>query len=266
MRSNIETYKAELTALIKSGAEMQLDLTYQQLAERRSLNKKEEEKKTEYFGTFDREYQRWYTQASAIVRQLLPDRTTEFNSLYLSDPKRKTINNITYSIQDWVNGIRAGRQLIDDNKLYDDIGVVGRKLSTQLKILESVEARFESKLMDISGIVQADLFDTELESARELLKRGFLRGAGAIAGVVLEKHLLHVASQRNIKVPKRHPNISDLNDLLKDGDVVDIPVWRQIQRLADIRNLCSHNKNRPPTDEEVVELIEGVDKVAKTVF
>ena len=245
---------------------MQLDLTYRQLEERRSLEQSEKENKAKYFGLFDNEYQRWYTQASAVVKQLLPDRHAEFNSLYLSDPKRKTINAVTYCIQDWMNGIRATRHGRDRKKLYDDIGVVAIKLSTQIKILESVEARFENKIMDIGSIVQADLFDTELESARELLKHGFQRGAGAIAGVVLEKHLFHVVGQRNMRVRKKHPNISDLNNLLKDDGVVDVPVWRQIQRLADIRNLCSHNKDRPPKDEEVAELIEGVDKVTKTVF
>ena len=266
MRSNIEAYKAELTALIKCGSAMQLDLVYRQLAERGNLNEEKEEQKIKHSGSFDRDYQRWYTRASVVVQQLLPDRTAEFNSLYLSDVKRKTINSLTYSIQDCLIGIRAGRSFGDNKKFYDDVGVITNKFGTQLKILESAEVRFESKLMDISGILQADLFDTELESARELLKHGFARGAGAMAGVILEKHLSHVANQHNYKVRKKNPTIGDWNDLLKDRDILDVPVWRQIQRLGDIRNLCTHNKDRSPTDEEVAELIEGVDKVMKTVF
>jgi hypothetical protein len=42
--------------------------------------------------------------------------------------------------------------------------------------------------------------------------------------------------------------------------------WRFIQHLADITNLCDHNKEREPTEEEVQELIEGVSKVVKTTF
>ena len=245
---------------------MKLDLVYRQLMERGDLRNDQKEEASKLNGKFERDYQRWYTQASAVLQQLLPDRLAEFNSLYMGDGKRKTINSTTYNIQDWLNGVRAARRVGSNRKMYNDAGVVFRKYSTQLQVLESAEARFESKLIDIGRIVQADLFDTELESARELLKRGFVRGAGAIAGVVLEKHLLHVAVQHNIKFRKKHPTISDLNDLLKDENILDIPTWRQIQRLGDIRNLCSHNKGRPPSDEEVVELIEGVDKTTKTLF
>ena len=245
---------------------MKLDLLSRELKERGELSEELEEKADELKGTFEREYQRWYTQSSAVVRQLLPDRIAEFNVLYMGDGKRKSINELTYNIQDWLNGIRAGILIGTGEKRFDDRTVVYMKLSTQLEIVESADVRFESVLMDIRRIVQADVFDSELESAHELLKRGFVRGAGAIAGVALEKHLLHVAIQHNLKSRKKNPAVSNLNDLLKDGGILDVPGWRQIQRLADIRNLCSHNRERSPSDEEVAELIEGVDKITKTLF
>ena len=49
-------------------------------------------------------------------------------------------------------------------------------------------------------------------------------------------------------------------------EVLDIPSWRQIQRLGDIRNLCVHKKERDPTNDEVEELINGVEKYTKTLF
>ncbi len=36
--------------------------------------------------------------------------------------------------------------------------------------------------------------------------------------------------------------------------------------LADIRNLCGHNKSREATPEEVEELIVGVDQIVRTLF
>jgi len=41
--------------------------------------------------------------------------------------------------------------------------------------------------------------------------------------------------------------------------------WRKIQYLADIRNLCAHKKNEEATEEQVSELIDGVNGIVKTV-
>ena len=84
--------------------------------------------------------------------------------------------------------------------------------------------------------------------------------------MVIEKHLAQVASNHNVSTRKQHPTISDFNDMLKGAGVLDVPTWRQIQRLGDIRNLCDHNKEREPTKDEVIELIDGVDKLCKTLF
>jgi len=48
--------------------------------------------------------------------------------------------------------------------------------------------------------------------------------------------------------------------------VIDVPAWRQIQRLADVRNLCNHSKHREPHKKEVDELIDGVDRIVRTLF
>ncbi|HEV8604104.1 MAG TPA: hypothetical protein VGQ99_01985, partial [Tepidisphaeraceae bacterium] len=169
-----------------------------------------------------------------------------------------------YHIQDWLTGVRAAPDRMGERS-FQDFEIVNMKFKAQLEILKSVEARFESSLFDIKQLVRADLFDSELEAARELAKNGFLRGAGAVAGVVIEKHLGQVCANRNI-VTKKHPTISELNDLLKNAGTVDVPTWRKIQRLGDIRNLCDHSKQREPTSDEVIELIDGTEKLCKTVF
>ena len=84
--------------------------------------------------------------------------------------------------------------------------------------------------------------------------------------MVLEKLLAQVAENHTVRVRKKNPTIGDLNDLLKGAEVVDVPAGRQVQRLGDLRNLCDHNREREPTNEEVVELIDGVEKAAKTLY
>lgn len=99
-----------------------------------------------------------------------------------------------------------------------------------------------------------------------MAKKGFVRGGGAIAGVVLEEHLGHVCSLHNLNSRKKHPTISDFYQLFKDNSIIDISQWRFIQHFGDLRNQCVHNNDREPTKQEVVELVEGVEKVIKTIF
>ena len=263
--NNLEKYQNDLDALIKKGEDMMLDMAYRHYEETGEITKKQKEDAKKLKGVFEDEYQRWFTESSAVIKQLIPDRFVEFEQLYKADPRRKSMESSSYAIQDQLNGIRAGTNSYGD-KIFDDFAATTMRFKTQLEILKSVRSRFESTLFDIRQLVQADLFDSELDAARELIKHGFLRGSGAIAGVVLEKHLSQVASNHNIKSRKKNPTISDFNDLLKNGSVLDTPSWRQIQRLGDIRNLCDHNKDREPTKEETQELVDGVEKFTKTLF
>ncbi len=212
---------------------------------------------------FNDEYDTWYSEALVLIKQLLPDRADDFIKQY-KDEKRKELTVSTYGIYDYLLGLRRTSGLYEE-VIVDSSAAIG-KMQVQNSILKAVEKRFESSLFDIQEVLQADVFDTELESAKELTKKGFVRGGGAVAGVVLEKHLGHVCTTHNHKSRKKHPSISDYYQILKENDIIDTAKWRFIQHLGDLRNLCDHNKDREPTKEDVFELIEGVEKIIKTVF
>ena len=265
MSSNLEKYKKDLETLVKKGEALLSAMQYECFPERfeEALGDKLKEYK-KGLPKFNDDYQSWYSEAKVLIKQLLPDRLSDFERHYEKPKPRKDITSENYRIEDYLQGLSVTRGWEKEKVVGPDAAIP--QFQQQLAILKAVSSRFESSLFDIRQIVQADLFDSELEAARELIKHGFLRGAGAIAGVVLEKHLAQVADNHNIKTRKKHPTISDFNDLLKNGGVLDVPSWRQIQRLGDIRNLCDHNKDRDPTKEEVEELISGVEKFTKTLF
>jgi hypothetical protein len=266
MPANLDRYKKDLERLAAMGDRMRLDLFGRCAVKDGGVDDERKKLYDELNGTFERDYQVWYTEAHAVIRQLLPDRLSEFQELYRGDGRRKKTDIETYRIQDWLNGVRAGIDAYTGKKYYDDFALVSMRFGTQVAILKAVNSRFESSLHDIRQLVQADLFDSELDAARELAKNGFLRPAGAVAGVVLEKHLGQVALNHALAARKQRPTISNLNDLLKDGGVLDVPAWRNVQRLGDLRNLCDHNKHRDPTAAEISELVDGVEKISKTVF
>lgn len=86
-----------------------------------------------------------------------------------------------------------------------------------------------------------------------------------MAGVVLESHLKTISIAHKLTVPKI-ATLGRLNDLLKEGDVLDIPTWRFIQHLIDIRNLCDHKLSSDPSKDQISELIQGTRKTTKTVY
>jgi hypothetical protein len=209
-------------------------------------------------------YHLWYTRALAVVHHLIPDRETEFRRLYDRDSKRKAFDLQTYTLEDYVQGLEPA-QSWDGRAKFDAHEAAFAKFWSQLQILRSAESRLSDILANIRGVLQADLFDSELDAARHLSDNGHLRAAGAVAGVVLESHLAQVCSQHGVLLRKKAPHISDFNDALKNAGVLDVVQWRGVQRLADIRNLCDHKKQRDPTQDEVDELISGVDKAIKTL-
>lgn len=136
----------------------------------------------------------------------------------------------------------------------------------QYNMVAGLLGRFASTLYDIKTLLHADLLDDELQQAEELNKNGFQRGAGVLAGVVLEGHLAAVCDRHGVAIRKKDPAISDLNDALKAASVTDVIQWRFVQHLGDLRNKCGHKKAVEPTKEEVTELIDGVRRMTKTLL
>lgn len=265
---NLEKYKKDLENLIKNGISLLESMHYDCFPEDFEKYFKPELKKkyndyVKKLKPFSIDYQTWYSESLVLLRQLLPDRINDFTKLYEKPKTRKQIDYGNYVIEDYLQGEviknRHGDTTIGDKAALE-------KFKQQIAIIKSVKKRFESTLFDIKQLTQADIFDSELDAARELNKKGFIRGAGAIAGVVLEKHLAQVCENHKIVIRKKNPSISDFNDKLKTGDVIEIKDWRKIQHLGDIRNLCDHNKEKAPKKEDAEDVIDGVERLIKTLY
>lgn len=261
--------KAELDGLVKEASGLFADLTWD-----KAIDHNLEETGVNDASTittprsvsrqvFNLLYQSWYTRSSLFVKQILPDRYQEFVEQY-SLPRRKEMNYHTYTISDFLAGYTVKRGGLE---IFDTTSAVGPKFVNQLAILRSARGRIDSILADVKGVLQAQLFDSELDAASNLLKNGHIRAAGAIAGVVLEGHLQKVCADHGISFSKKGPpSISDYNEALKKDGVIDVPNWRHIQLLGDYRNYCCHPKERDPQETEAKDLIEGTRTIVSTVF
>lgn len=269
MDTNLDRYKEDLDKLIDKGELLEYALQLKCFPE--EINKQVENRFQDKadqiiarIPSFNKDYQIWYSEALVLIKQLLPDRLLDFISYYEKPKGRKNISFENYRIQDCLQGLTITKSLTGEVIVGPEAAIP--HFHQQLAIVNSVKTRFECSLFDIRQLVQADLFDSELEAAQELNKHRFTRASGALAGVVLERHLKQICKDHDIKITKTNAGISFLNDTLKESDVIDIPQWRFVQHLGDIRNLCDHDKNVEPTLEQVDELISGTMKIIKTVF
>jgi len=270
--ANLQKYKDDLKKLIAQSElllyslakEVEIKVFFDNGVKKRTLEKYLEEKNIT-LPDFKSEYEKWYSEALEVIKQMLPSRYEDFKRLYKDEKRKdKDIDYLTYAISDYMIGLRKTSGW--EKTVVVDKKAAFPKFEQQVKILKAAERRFESSLFEMKQLLQADLFDSEIDTARELLKSGYIRAAGAVAGVVLEKHLQQVSISHNLKIKAKNPSISDYNDALKEAPVIDVPTWRFVQHLADLRNLCDHKKQREPKPEEIEDLISGVDKVSKTVF
>lgn len=260
---SFERYKKDIEKLVERGRHLYMAMIINVMSEEEKKEITLDKKAIKKLPSFTEEYQSWYSESLVCISQLMPERLEDFISYYKPIKTRKDITLENYTVSDYLKGIGVTRGWQKENIVGRDSAVPA--FGQQINIVKSLQQRFESSLFDIQALVQADIFDNELDVAEELNKKGFHRGAGAVAGVVLEGHLRAVCKQHKITAIK-NATLAKLNDRLKEKGVLDTPEWRAIQHLTDLRNLCDHKKAKEPTTVNVEELIEGVRKVTKTVF
>jgi hypothetical protein len=175
---------------------------------------------------FGNEYQTWYSRAYKFVEALAPERLSEFISYYLIDQKRELTYAGNYVIQDYIKGMEAPKD-IGGIPSWNSNETVFIRVINQFQIIKSLETRIDTVLQDVTGHLFAELQDSELKEAGQL-KKISIRAAGALAGVVLERHLQRVAVNHKITISKKNPTISDLNDPLRNAGIYDQTTWREI--------------------------------------
>ena len=215
MSEKTQKFEKELDRLIRKGDSLNnailldcySDEYVKMLAD--TLNEAEVEDHLKSLPKFKEEYQSWYSEALALVKQVLPDRHTDFSSFYEYPRARKEITNSNYMIKDYLKGISVTRQSGLATTILVDGKAAIPAFEQQLQIVKAAKSTLSSSLLDLKLIIQADLFDSEIDGARSLVKAGYLRAAGAICGVVIEKHLKQVCDTHGILIRKKRLTISD---------------------------------------------------------
>lgn len=136
--------------------------------------------------------------------------------------------------------------------------------STNYQDLQNLKAVFLAAREDFEGgylssvrtLVQAEVFDSELEQAEELLKGGYVTAAAVIAGVVLETALRELCDRSSIAYGK----LDKMNADLAKAGIYNKLVQKRITALADIRNSAAHGKPEEFTEQDVSAMLQDVGR------
>jgi hypothetical protein len=111
-------------------------------------------------------------------------------------------------------------------------------------------------LTSIKNLIQADVFDSELEQAKELLVNGYKVAAAVIAGVVLETTLRDLCTREGLS----HSKLDKMNADLAKAGIYNKLQQKRITALADIRNGAAHGKSGEFSDDDVNSMIRDVEQ------
>ncbi len=110
-------------------------------------------------------------------------------------------------------------------------------------------------LASLKYLVQAEVFDSELEQATELLNNGYKLAAAVISGVVLETALRDLCDSNSIS----HGKLDTMNAQLAKAGVYNKLQQKRITAIADIRNSAAHGKPEEFNDSDVENMIRDVE-------
>ncbi|WP_422102089.1 hypothetical protein [Vreelandella sp.] len=135
---------------------------------------------------------------------------------------------------------------------------------TNYEILKRLRPIFAAARSDFQGghlasvrsLVQAELFDSELDQASELLKQGYNGPAAVVGGVVLETALRDLCDQQSIP----HGKLDQMNGSLAKAGVYTKLQQKRITAIADIRNSAAHGKWSEFSDSDVEYMIKDVER------
>ncbi|MBE9156663.1 DUF4145 domain-containing protein [Nodosilinea sp. LEGE 06152] len=135
---------------------------------------------------------------------------------------------------------------------------------TNYDIFKSLKAIFLAAKEDFEGgylssmraLVQAEVFDSELEQANELLNSGYSTAAAVVAGVVLETALRELCEKEGISVAR----LDKMNADLAKAGVYNKFIQKRITALADIRNSAAHGKPNEFAEDDVIDMIKYVNQ------
>jgi len=149
------------------------------------------------------------------------------------------------------------------SEYYKEFLDIDKDKKTNFSIFEGIKAIFlalkndykKGYLSSIKTLVQAEVFETQLEQAEELLKSGYRVASAVIAGTVLETALREICLREGVE----DGMINKMNDNLAKKGIYNKLQQKRIVALADIRNSSAHGNADKFEKKDVEKMIREIE-------
>lgn len=149
-----------------------------------------------------------------------------------------------------------------NHSMENKITILKRLISVLRAALDDLN---NGLLIPFKQLVQAEVFDSELDQAKHFLDSGYTTAAAVTAGVVLETAIRELCKNHdeielyleNSTIPKK---LDVLNAALKKADVYGVLQQKRITALADIRNSAAHGNTENFNKDDVTDMIRDIER------
>ncbi|WP_227132836.1 hypothetical protein [Halorubellus salinus] len=192
------------------------------------------------------EYEKWHAKAEELVREYRATRLEDFQSHY------ETIQET----------LRLGGDTKTSTSPEGVTNETFHALDAQTAIIRSIIGKIEVKELKARRQVSKNVARNEIEQAWQLFEGDFIRAAGVVAAVAVERELMTLCEESE-QVAKFNPShgISRLSQTLYEADVIDKTSWNEMKKLASIRETCAHAED--PEKHRVRTLISGSEEFVR---
>ena len=118
-------------------------------------------------------------------------------------------------------------------------------------------------LHGIEILVTRDMLDTIVEEARVLLQAKYKDATAIYCRVILETSAKKLCDNNKLSYRKKE-KLSSIIDKLRKKGFLSLPEWRQIQAWTDIGNSAAHGKFDDYSEEDVKNMLNGIDSFIET--